>query len=111
MINKQVIDNIVDVKKENVVYHEISIIQKIHVQIIHQSKQEAIRSLLVFIKTSHATAYSIPKTGFQHSKDGWIGQGTYFAASLNHTKFKANQFGAYICAIVDSVYYQHPQDT
>lgn len=54
-----------------------------------------------FHQTSHAAAYSIAKTHFQHSPVGWIGPGTYFATSLNHTQFKANQFGAYICAKVD----------
>jgi hypothetical protein len=82
-----------------------------------------------FHQTSHAAAYSIAKTGFRHSQHGWIGPGTYFATSLNHTEFKANQFGAYICAKVDlgktkrittptnwksvgncdTVYYQHPR--
>ena len=54
-----------------------------------------------FHQKSHAAAYSIAKTVLQPSKDGWIGPGTYFATSLNHTQFKANQFGAYICAQVD----------
>lgn len=54
-----------------------------------------------FHKTSHATAYSIARTDFQHSKDGWIGPGIYFTTSLNRAEFKANQFGAYICAQVD----------
>lgn len=54
-----------------------------------------------FHPTSHAAAYSIARTDFQHSKDGWIGPGTYFTTSLNRPKFKANQFGAYICAQVD----------
>jgi hypothetical protein len=82
-----------------------------------------------FHQTSHAAAYSIAKTNFRHSKKGWIGPGTYFATSLNHTEFKANQFGAYICAEVDlgktkritdpkdwrsgdeydTVYYAHPR--
>ena len=81
-----------------------------------------------FHQTSHTAAYSIARTGFRHSGTGWIGPGTYFATSLNHTEFKANQFGAYICAIVDlgktkrisnpsqwrsgetfdTVYYEHP---
>lgn len=54
-----------------------------------------------FHQTSHTAAYSIARTGFHPSKGGWIGPGIYFATSLNHTEFKANQFGAYICAIVD----------
>ncbi|CAF1364013.1 unnamed protein product [Rotaria sp. Silwood1] len=54
-----------------------------------------------FHQTSHAAAYSIAKTRLQPSKSGWIGPGIYFATSLNHTEFKANQFGAYICAKVD----------
>jgi hypothetical protein len=54
-----------------------------------------------FHQTSYVAAYSIAKTNFQHSKSGWIGPGTYFATSLDHTEFKANQFGAYICATVD----------
>jgi hypothetical protein len=82
-----------------------------------------------FHQTSHSAAYSIARTHFEHSKTGWIGPGTYFATSLNHTEFKANQFGAYICAKVDlgktkritnpsdwksdeyydTVYYQHPR--
>jgi len=81
-----------------------------------------------FHQTSHSAAYSIAQTHFRNSKDGWIGPGTYFATSLNHTEFKANQFGAYICAEVDlgktkritnpktwrseehydTIYYQHP---
>ena len=82
-----------------------------------------------FHQTSHAAAYSIAKTNFELSKDGWIGPGVYFATSLDHTEFKANQFGAYICATVDlgctkrikdpkewkegekldTVYYEHPK--
>ena len=54
-----------------------------------------------FHPTSHATAYSIARTDFQHSKDGWIGPGTYFTTSLDRQEFKMNQFGAYICAQVD----------
>ena len=81
-----------------------------------------------FHQTSHVAAYSIAKTEFRYSEKGWIGPGTYFATSLNHTEFKANQFGAYICAKVDlgntkrirspsdwksgekhdTVYYEHP---
>ena len=81
-----------------------------------------------FHQTSHMAAYSIAQKEFRHSKEGWIGPGTYFATSLNHTEFKANQFGAYICAKVDlgktkrittpsdwksgenydTVYYEHP---
>jgi hypothetical protein len=82
-----------------------------------------------FHQTSHTAAYSIAKDNFRNSKDGWIGPGIYFATSLNHTEFKANQFGAYICAQVDlgktrritdpktwsseerydTIYYQHPK--
>ena len=82
-----------------------------------------------FHQTSHNAAYSIAKTGIRPSADGWIGPGTYFATSLNHTEFKANQFGAYVCALVDlgktkriketkawstgdtydTVYYEHPR--
>jgi hypothetical protein len=81
-----------------------------------------------FHQTSHKSAYSIAKTNLNESPSGWIGPGIYFATSLNHTEFKANQFGAYICAQVDlgrtkritdptswssgkeydTVYYQHP---
>ena len=81
-----------------------------------------------FHQTSHVAAYSIAKTSLKPSEDGWIGPGIYFATSLNHTQFKANQFGAYVCAQVDlgktqrinnpkvwrsvaqcdTVYYQHP---
>ncbi|CAF2953219.1 unnamed protein product [Rotaria sp. Silwood2] len=83
-----------------------------------------------FHQTSHAAAYSIAKTRLEPSKNGWIGPGIYFATSLNHTEFKANQFGAYICAKVDlgktkritdpnnwssgdqcdTVYYEHPRN-
>jgi len=86
------------------------------------------QTVVGFHQTSHSAAYSIAQTHFQHSKTGWIGPGTYFATSLNHTEFKANQFGAYICAEVglgrtkritdpktwktgkgyDTVYYEHP---
>ncbi|CAF1051354.1 unnamed protein product [Rotaria sp. Silwood1] len=82
-----------------------------------------------FHQTSHAAAYSIAKSKLKPSKTGWIGQGIYFATSLNHTEFKANQFGAYVCAKVDlgktqriknpadwssvgncdTVYYEHPR--
>ncbi|CAF0938022.1 unnamed protein product [Rotaria sordida] len=81
-----------------------------------------------FHQTSHAAACSIAKTQLKPSSNGWIGPGIYFATSLNHTEFKANQFGAYICAKVDlgktkrithpkdwssgdqcdTVYYEHP---
>ncbi|CAF1225538.1 unnamed protein product [Adineta steineri] len=81
-----------------------------------------------FHQTSHAFAASIAKTNFKPGQSGWIGPGIYFATSLDHTEFKANHFGAYICAKVnlgktrritapqqwpstedcDTVYYQHP---
>ncbi|CAF2060759.1 unnamed protein product [Rotaria magnacalcarata] len=81
-----------------------------------------------FHQTSHAAAYSIAQSELRPSSTGWIGPGIYFATSLNHTEFKANQFGAYICAKVDlgktkritnpkdwssgdqcdTVYYEHP---
>jgi hypothetical protein len=84
-----------------------------------------------FHQTSHYAASKIAQEGFKPSEDGWIGWGTYFATSLNHTEFKANQFGAYICAKVDlgktkritdpkswksgenydTVYYAHPNGT
>lgn len=82
-----------------------------------------------FHQTSHAAAYSIAKSEMRPSETGWIGPGIYFATSLDHTEFKANQFGAYICAKVDlgktkrikdpkewstadtcdTVYYEHPR--
>ncbi len=54
-----------------------------------------------FHQTSHVAAYSIAETGFRPSERGWIGRGVYFEKSLDHTEFKANQFGAYIWAQVD----------
>jgi hypothetical protein len=54
-----------------------------------------------FHQTSHAAAAAIAQTNFKPSKTGWIGPGIYFATSLDHTEFKANQFGAYICALVN----------
>ena len=81
-----------------------------------------------FHQTNHDAAYSIALSGFEPSKKGMLGKGVYFATSLNHTEFKANQFGAYICAEVhlgsierttqrgghekdekyDTIYYEHP---
>ncbi|UJR24471.1 hypothetical protein I4U23_005846 [Adineta vaga] len=81
-----------------------------------------------FHQTSHKFASMIAKNNFEPSPKGWIGPGVYFATSLNHTEFKANQFGAYICARVDlgktkritdptlwktvegydTIYYEHP---
>ena len=59
------------------------------------------QTVVGFHQTSHVAAYSIAKEGFRPSKEGMIGEGIYFATSLNHTEFKANQFGAYICAQVN----------
>ncbi|CAM4741324.1 unnamed protein product [Rotaria magnacalcarata] len=82
-----------------------------------------------FHQTSHVAAYAIAQSELKGSKTGWIGPGIYFATSLDHTEFKANKFGAYICAKVDlgktkritdpaewskadhhdTVYYEHPR--
>jgi hypothetical protein len=71
------------------------------------------------------------KTGFNNSRDGMLGgREVYFATCIEHTEFKANHHGAYICArvhvgnmqktthrhdprvvnaICDTVYFEHPQ--
>jgi len=85
--------------------------------------------IIGYHQTSHAAAYSIAKTNFELSGSGLIGEGVYFARCMTHTEFKANQYGAYICAEVDlgkckrtpkreppsdlkgfdTVYFEHPQ--
>ncbi|CAF1295949.1 unnamed protein product [Didymodactylos carnosus] len=54
-----------------------------------------------FHQTSKEAAYSIAKNGFSVSTQGMMGRGVYFALSINHTEFKANQYGAIICATVN----------
>ncbi|CAF2703569.1 unnamed protein product [Rotaria sp. Silwood2] len=54
-----------------------------------------------FHQTDYKAAYSIAENGFRPSKSGMLGAGVYFATSLDHTEFKANQYGTYICAKVD----------
>ncbi|CAF1256198.1 unnamed protein product [Adineta ricciae] len=86
------------------------------------------QTVVGFHQTSHKFASLIAQDNLRASSDGWIGPGIYFATSLNHTEFKANQFGAYICAKVnlgktkritdpkewrskekyDTIYYAHP---
>ena len=81
-----------------------------------------------FHQTSHRAAYSIAQEGFRESATGMLGPGVYFAIALDHTEFKANHFGTYICTQVylgktkhtnarwdshseggyDTIYYEHP---
>ncbi|CAF2234531.1 unnamed protein product [Rotaria magnacalcarata] len=59
------------------------------------------QTVVGFHQTDHKAAYSIAKTGFRGSKTGMLGPGVYFATSLDHTEFKAQQYGTYICAKID----------
>ncbi|CAF1048763.1 unnamed protein product [Didymodactylos carnosus] len=82
-----------------------------------------------FHQTRKEVAYKISSEGFRTGPIGMMGPGVYFATSLDHTEFKARQFGAYICAKVnlgrvfrttqrgvvppgstyDTIYFVHPE--
>jgi len=85
--------------------------------------------LIGFHQTDQKSAFGISRTGFRPSEDGMLGSGVYFATCIEHTEFKANHRGAYICARVnvgnvhrttrrfnnddkkvscDTVYFEHP---
>lgn len=57
--------------------------------------------MIGFHQTNQAGAFGISKTGFRISDDGMLGPGVYFATCFEHTEFKANHRGAYICARVN----------
>ncbi|CAF1090781.1 unnamed protein product [Didymodactylos carnosus] len=59
------------------------------------------QTVVGFHQTSRHAAYAIAREGFLHSRRGMLGEGVYFATSIDHTQFKANHFGAFICAKVD----------
>ena len=86
--------------------------------------------LIGFHQTEQKAAFDISRTGFNVSERGMLGRGVYFATCIEHTEFKANYRGAYICvrvnvgnvrrttrrydredanAICDTVYFEHPQ--
>ncbi|CAF1545618.1 unnamed protein product [Didymodactylos carnosus] len=53
--------------------------------------------------SSRDTAYLISTDvkGFKPGSKGMLGEGIYFATSINHTETKAHYFGAYICVKVN----------
>lgn len=54
--------------------------------------------IIGFHQTEESAALGISQTGFNSSEDGMLGPGVYFATCIEHTEFKANRKGAYICA-------------
>jgi len=57
--------------------------------------------MIGFHQTDQKSAFAISKTGFKRSEHGMLGPGVYFATCIEHTEFKANHRGAYICARVN----------
>jgi hypothetical protein len=109
----------------------------IHVLMHHSGSKQYRRddgTMIGFHRTSPKSAIGISKTGFvvNPTKSGMLGSGAYFATCIDHTQFKAEHFGTYICALVDpgadlyvtsnrkdakalanhgtAVYFQHPQN-
>lgn len=74
-----------------------------HSRIIRYPSDEKEQNRIVvgFHQTRHDYAYSIAREGFRPSTVGMLGPGIYFATSLNHIEFKANQLGTYMCAKID----------
>ena len=85
--------------------------------------------LIGFHQTDQTAAFAISQTGFVKSNRGMLGPGVYFATCIEHTEFKANHRGAYICARInvgrvrktknrydpadtaagcDTIYFEHP---
>jgi hypothetical protein len=57
--------------------------------------------LIGFHQTRQTAAFDISRNGFIRSQTGMLGPGVYFARCMEHTEFKANYRGAYICARVN----------
>ena len=109
----------------------------LHVLMYHSGSKQYRRddgTMIGFHQTSPKGAIGISKDGFKVNPDniGMLGAGAYFATCIDHTEFKAEHYGAYICALVDpgkdlyitinrkdakakqgdgtAVYFQHPQN-
>jgi hypothetical protein len=54
-----------------------------------------------FHQTTAETSLLIAQTGFKCGKEGMFGGGIYFARTIDETMYKAHNFGAIICAIID----------
>ncbi|CAF1383774.1 unnamed protein product [Didymodactylos carnosus] len=56
-----------------------------------------------FHQTEQKAAYLISTDvkGFKSSSKSMLGEGIYFATSINHTERKAHYFGAYICVKIN----------